>query len=154
MTDAKIATRHLERKAILYVRQSSPHQVVRNQESRRLQYAMDQRLRLLGWREVEIVDDDLGRSAAAFAGRRDGFQHLGAEVCLGKVGVVAAREIARLSRNNKDWAQLFDMCRVLDTLLVDVDIIYGSPAGQRSFVTRRKWDLERIRAGPVAYPRQ
>src|SRR5437867_4457901 len=104
MSDPKITPRHLERKAILYVRQSSPHQVARNHESRRLQYAMEQRLRSLGWREIEIVDDDLGRSAAAFAGRRDGFQHTVAEVCLGNVGAVAAREIARLSRNNKDWA--------------------------------------------------
>jgi DNA invertase Pin-like site-specific DNA recombinase len=153
MSDAKIATRHLERKAVLYVRQSSPHQVARNHESRRLQYAMEERLRSLGWREVEIVDDDLGRSAAAFAGRRDGFQHLVAEVCLGKVGAVAAREIARLSRNNKDWAQLIDMCRVLDTLLVDVDIIYDPRRandrlllGVKGTLSEYELDLLRIRA--------
>jgi len=153
MSDEKIGGRHLERKAILYVRQSSPHQVARNQESQRLQYAMEQRLRSLGWRDVEIVDDDLGRSAAPFAERRDGFQRLVAEVCLGKVGAVAAREIARLSRNNKDWAQLIDLCRVLDTLLVDVDIIYDPRRandrlllGVKGTLSEYELDLLRIRA--------
>ncbi len=153
MSDTKIAARHLERKAILYVRQSSAHQVARNQESQRLQYAMEQRLRSLGWRDVEVVDDDLGRSAAAFAERREGFQHLVAEVCLGKVGAVAAREIARLSRNNKDWAQLIDLCRVLDTLLVDVDIVYDPRRandrlllGVKGTLSEYELDLLRIRA--------
>lgn len=153
MTDPKITPRHLARKAILYVRQSSPHQVARNHESRRLQYAMEERLRSLGWREIEVVDEDLGRSAAAFAGRRDGFQHMVAEVCLGNVGAVAAREIARFSRNNKDWAQLIDMCRVLDTLLVDVDVIYDPRRandrlllGVKGTLSEYELDLLRIRA--------
>ena len=67
MTDPRLTPHHLERKAILYVRQSSPHQVAHHHESRRLQYAMEQRLRAFGWREVEIIDDDLGRSAAPLA---------------------------------------------------------------------------------------
>jgi DNA invertase Pin-like site-specific DNA recombinase len=153
MSDPKIAPRHLQRKAILYVRQSSPHQVARNHESRRLQYQMEERLRSLGWRDIEVVDDDLGRSAAAFAGRRDGFQHTVAEVCLGSVGAVAAREIARLSRNNKDWAQLIDMCRVLDTLLVDVDVVYDPRRandrlllGVKGTLSEYELDLLRIRA--------
>jgi DNA invertase Pin-like site-specific DNA recombinase len=69
----KIRTQHLERKAILYVRQSSPYQVMHNQESQKLQYAMDARLRQLGWREIEVIDDDLGRSAAGSV-TRAGFQ--------------------------------------------------------------------------------
>jgi DNA invertase Pin-like site-specific DNA recombinase len=152
MNDSKITQRHLDRKAILYVRQSSPHQVARNQESQRLQYAMEHRLRSLGWREIEVVDDDLGRSAG-FAAHRDGFQHTVAEVCLGNVGAVAAREIARLSRNNKDWAQLIDMCRVLDTLLVDVDVIYDPRQandrlllGVKGTLSEYELDLLRIRA--------
>ena len=69
MTDPRLTPHHLERKAILYVRQSSPHQVAHNHESRRLQYAMEQRLRSFGWREIEIIDDDLGRSAAPLGAR-------------------------------------------------------------------------------------
>src|SRR5947209_7383279 len=87
----KIKPHHLGRKAILYVRQSSTHQVMHNQGSRLLQYAMRDRLCALGWREIEVVDDDLGRSAAGSA-IRAGFERMVAEVCLGKVGAVAARE--------------------------------------------------------------
>lgn len=83
----KIQSHHLERKAVFYVRQSSPHQVAHNRESRALQYAMKDRLRALGWSEVEIVDEDLGRSAAGMVART-GFERMVADVCLGKVGAV------------------------------------------------------------------
>ena len=153
MTDPRITPQHLERKALLYVRQSSPHQVAQHHESRRLQYAMEQRLRALGWREVEIIDDDLGRSAAPLAPQRTGFQYMVAQVCLGHVGAIAAREIARLARNNKDWAQLIDLCRLLDTLLVDVDIIYDARRandrlllGVKGTLSEYELDLLRIRA--------
>ena len=94
MMNDKIKPHHLGRKAILYVRQSSAHQVMHNQESRILQYAMRDRLHELGWRDIEVIDDDLGRSAAG-AVTRAGFERMVAEVCLGKVGVVAAREVSR-----------------------------------------------------------
>jgi DNA invertase Pin-like site-specific DNA recombinase len=97
----KIKPHHLDRKAMLYVRQSSVQQVMHNQESRILQYAMQERLRELGWSEIEIVDDDLGRSAAGTVARA-GFERMVAEVCLGKVGVVAAREVSRFARNSRD----------------------------------------------------
>src|SRR5918993_5375955 len=84
MTD-KIQPHHLERKAILYVRQSSAHQVLHNRESSSLQYAMRDRLTMLGWAQIETVDDDLGRSAAGTTARA-GFERMVAEVCLGKVG--------------------------------------------------------------------
>ncbi len=87
----KIKPHHLDRKAILYVRQSSTHQVMHNQESRFLQYAMRDRLCALGWREIEVVDDDLGRSAAGSA-IRIGFERMVAEVCFGKVGAVVCTE--------------------------------------------------------------
>ena len=87
----KIKPHHLDRKAILYVRQSSSYQVMHNQESRLLQYAMRDRLHALGWREIDVVDDDLGRSAAGSA-IRAGFERMVAEVCLGKVGAVAAEK--------------------------------------------------------------
>jgi DNA invertase Pin-like site-specific DNA recombinase len=119
----KITPRHLARKAMLYVRQSSPHQVMHNEESRRLQYDMRQRLGSLGWREVVVVDEDLGRSATTTADRA-GFQRMVAEVCLGKVGAVAAREVSRFARNNRDWHQLVEMCSLVDTLLVDQEAVY------------------------------
>ncbi|MER9683210.1 recombinase family protein [Mesorhizobium sp. M0115] len=91
MMHEKIGPHHLQRKAILYVRQSSAHQVLHNRESSTLQYAMRDRLTALGWSRIETVDDDLGRSAAGGV-TRAGFDRMVAEVCLGKVGAVAARE--------------------------------------------------------------
>jgi len=107
----KIERHHLERKAILYVRQSSAHQVLHNRESSALQYAMRDRLGQLGWSQIETIDDDLGRSASGSA-ERAGFDRMVAEVCLGKVGAVAAREVSRFARNSRDWQQLIEMCRV------------------------------------------
>jgi DNA invertase Pin-like site-specific DNA recombinase len=120
----KIKAQHLERKAILYVRQSSAYQVTHNEESRRLQYAMRHRLEDLGWQEIEVVDDDLGRSAAGTVARA-GFERMVAEVCLGKVGAVAAREVSRFARNSREWQQLVEVCRMVDTLLIDQDVIYA-----------------------------
>jgi DNA invertase Pin-like site-specific DNA recombinase len=120
----KIRTQHLERKAILYVRQSSPYQVIHNLESRKLQYAMEERLRHLGWQEIEVVDEDLGRSAAG-AVTRVGFERMVADVCLGKVGAVAAREVSRFARNSREWQQLVEVCRVVDTLLIDQEMVYA-----------------------------
>jgi hypothetical protein len=97
MTSDKIRPHHLARKAILYVRQSSAHQVLHNRESSALQYAMRDRLITLGWSQIETVDDDLGRSAAGSI-TRVGFERMVAEVCLGKVGAVAAREVPRFCR--------------------------------------------------------
>src|SRR5688500_9625673 len=127
----KIQPHHLERKAVLYVRQSSPHQVAHNCESRALQYAMKDRLHALGWSEVEIVDEDLGRSAAGMV-TRTGFERMVADVCLGKVGAVAAREVSRFARNSRDWQQLNEMCRVVDTLLVDQETIYAPRQGKET----------------------
>src|SRR5262244_1904940 len=123
MLSDKIHPQHLERKAILYVRQSSAHQVLHNRESSALQYAMRDRLTTLGWSEVEVIDDDLGRSAAGGVPRA-GFERMVAEVCLGKVGAVAAREVSRFARNSRDWQQLIEMCRVVDTVLIDQETIY------------------------------
>jgi DNA invertase Pin-like site-specific DNA recombinase len=119
----KIQPQHLERKAILYIRQSSAYQVSHNLESQKLQYAMEERLRQLGWREIEVVDDDLGRSAAGTV-TRVGFERMVAEVCLGKVGAVAAREVSRFARNSREWQQLIEVCRVVDTVLIDQEMVY------------------------------
>lgn len=120
----KIKPHHLERKAILYVRQSSAYQVSHNLESQKLQYAMQERLQQLGWREIEVVDEDLGRSAAGTV-TRAGFERMVAEVCLGKVGAVAAREVSRFARNSREWQQLVEVCRIVDTLLIDQETIYS-----------------------------
>ena len=118
MISDKVRPHHLERKALLYVRQSSAHQVLHNRESSALQYAMRERLTALGWSEIEVIDDDLGHSAAGGV-QRAGFERMVAEVCLGKVGAVCAREVSRFARNSWDWQQLIKMCRVVDTVLVD-----------------------------------
>src|SRR5204863_5169491 len=136
----KIKPHHLGRQAILYVRQSSTHQVMHNQESRLLQYAMRDRLGALGWREIEVVDDDLGRSAAGSA-IRAGFERMVAEVCLGKVGAVAAREVSRFAWNSRDWQQLIEMCRVVDTLLVDQETIYAPRQGNDRLLLGLKGSL-------------
>src|SRR5215813_6334826 len=120
----KIHPRHLARKAILYVRQSSSYQVANNEESRRLQYAMRERLEQLGWEQIEVIDEDLGRSAAGNVERR-GFERMVAEVCLGKVGAVAAREVSRFARNSREWQRLVEVCRVVDTLLIDHEVVYA-----------------------------
>lgn len=120
----KLRSQHLERKAILYIRQSSPYQVIHNLESQKLQYAMETRLRQLGWREIEVVDEDLGRSAAGSV-TRAGFERMVAEVCLGKVGAVAAREVSRFARNSREWQQLVEVCRVVDTVLIDQEMVYA-----------------------------
>lgn len=120
----KIRPHHLERKAILYVRQSSAYQVTHNVESQKLQYAMEKHLHQLGWREIEVVDDDLGRSAAGTVVRA-GFERMVAEVCLGKVGAVAAREVSRFARNSREWQQLVEVCRIVDTVLIDQETVYA-----------------------------
>jgi DNA invertase Pin-like site-specific DNA recombinase len=120
----KIKPHHLERKAILYVRQSSAYQVTHNLESQNLQYAMQKRLHQLGWREVEVVDDDLGRSAAGTV-TRAGFERMVAEVCFGRVGAVAAREVSRFARNSREWQQLVEVCRIVDTVLIDQETVYA-----------------------------
>jgi DNA invertase Pin-like site-specific DNA recombinase len=120
----RIKPSHLERKAILYIRQSSAHQVTHNLESQRLQYAMQDRLQHLGWREIDVVDEDLGCSAAGVI-TRTGFERMVAEVCLGKVGAVAAREVSRFARNSREWQQLVEVCRVVDTVLIDLETVYS-----------------------------
>ena len=119
----KISPTHLERKALLYIRQSSTYQVCHNTESQNLQYAMKERLIQLGWKTVDVIDEDLGRSASGSADRT-GFQRLVTEVSLGRVGAVAAREVSRFARNSRDWQQLVEVCRMVDTLLVDLETIY------------------------------
>lgn len=140
MSVEKIGAQHRSRKAVLYVRQSSAHQVQHNRESQVLQYAMRDRLTQLGWSEIEIVDEDLGCSAAGGT-TRAGFERMVAEVCLGKVGAVAAREVSRFARNSRDWQQLVEMCRVVDTLLIDQETVYAPRQGNDRLLLGLKGSL-------------
>jgi len=124
---------HLQRKALIYIRQSTPHQVLTNQESLQLQYALQQRALELGWRaeDIELIDTDLGLTAA-FASHRSGFQELVTKVSLGQVGIVLSVEVTRLSRNCSDWYPLLDVCGYRGCLIADRDGIYdpGSANGR------------------------
>lgn len=148
----KIGERHLSRNVLVYVRQSSNHQLLHNEESRRLQYAMQERVRMLGWSKVEVIDEDLGRTASG-AIERSGFQKLVAGVCLGSVGAVAARELSRFARNSRDWQQLMEVCRVVDTLLIDQEAVYDTRSsndrlllGLKGSMNEYELDLLRLRA--------
>jgi DNA invertase Pin-like site-specific DNA recombinase len=136
----KIRSQHLQRKAILYVRQSSAYQVTHNLESQKLQYAMQERLTQLGWREIEVVDEDLGRSAAGMV-TRSGFERMVAEVSLGRVGAVAAREVSRFARNSREWQQLVEVCRIVDTVLVDQEMVYAPRQGNDRLLLGLKGSL-------------
>src|SRR6476646_5325620 len=140
MISDKIGPHHLERKAMLYVRQSSAHQVLHNRESRALQYAMRDRLASLGWQQIETIDDDLGRSAAGGVVRA-GFERMVAEVCLGRVGAVAALEVSRFARNSRDWQRLVEVCRVVDTLLIDQEAVYSLRQGNDRLLLGLKGSL-------------
>jgi DNA invertase Pin-like site-specific DNA recombinase len=121
----KIQRQHRERTAMVYIRQSTPQQVERHQESTRLQYALVDRAFQFGWARdsIVVIDDDLGRSGASIEGRL-GFQRLVAEVGLGHVGLVLGVEMSRLARSCRDWHQLLEICALFDTLIADADGVY------------------------------
>jgi DNA invertase Pin-like site-specific DNA recombinase len=121
----KISASHRSRDAYVYVRQSTPSQVVAHTESLVRQYELRERAVTLGWPapQVVVIDADLGRSGAD-ATTRMGFRELVADVGLGQVGIVLGIEVSRLARNNADWYQLLDLCAVTDTLIADADGVY------------------------------
>jgi len=121
----KIQARHLERQAIVYVRQSSTRQVQENIESTQLQYGLVDRAKALGWpgHQVVVIDDDLGVSGQSLEGRA-GFQRLLAEISLGHVGMVLGIEMSRLARSCRDWHHLLELCAVFGALLGDADGVY------------------------------
>ena len=119
---SKITAEHLARCAYVYIRQSTPDQLVHNHESRRRQYALADRARQLGWTRVEVIDDDLGRSGDGIA--RPGFERLLAAICEARVGAVLAIEASRLARNGRDWHTLIEFCGLIGTIIVDEDGIY------------------------------
>jgi DNA invertase Pin-like site-specific DNA recombinase len=120
-----VTPQHLQKKALIYIRQSTPHQQISNQESLRLQYALQERAQSLGWHadDVEIIDADLGLTGAS-AQHRTGFQELVAKVTLGQVGIILSVDVTRLSRNCSDWYPLLDVCGYRGSLIADNDGIY------------------------------
>src|ERR1017187_10807708 len=120
----KIKPEHLARKAIVYLRQSTDRQVRQNKESQLLQYAMADRVRALGWQQVETINSDLGSSAGLAAAQREGFERVLSLVALGEVGIVGSREVSRLSRTDKDWCRLLEVCQIFGTLIADEQQIY------------------------------
>lgn len=119
----KLTIELLKRRAIVYIRQSSPGQVVHNLESQRRQYGLADHARQLGFREVQIIDEDLGRSGSGKV-ERPGFECLVAEVCSGEVGAVLCIEASRLARNGRDWHHLIELCGLVRTVVIDPDGIY------------------------------
>ena len=118
----KITPEHLARQAIVYIRQSTADQVANNLESQRRQYNLPERARQLGWSDVAVIDDDLGRSGGGIA--RPGFEKLLAAICEGRVGAVVSVEASRLARNGRDWHTLLEFCGLVGTLIVDEDGVY------------------------------
>jgi DNA invertase Pin-like site-specific DNA recombinase len=121
----KLRPWHLDRAAIVYVRQSTPQQVLDHQESTARQYALADRAVALGWLrpQVQVIDDDLGKSGQSIEGR-PGFQRLLAEVALDRVGLILGLEMSRLARSCKDWHQLLELCARFRVLLADADGVY------------------------------
>ena len=120
----KIKPEHLARKAIVYLRQSTDKQVRQNKESQILQYAVAERVRALGWKQVEIINSDLGSSAGIASAQREGFERVLSWVALGEVGIVGSREVSRLSRTDKDWCRLLEVCQIFGTLIADEQQVY------------------------------
>ena len=125
ITSAKIQAVHWERLAIVYVRQSSPKQVLENRESTARQYAFADQAEAWGWprERVLTIDEDLGKSGRTAEGR-SGFQRLATEVTLNHVGLVLGLEMSRLARSSKDWHAFFEMCALFGTLIADEDGVY------------------------------
>jgi DNA invertase Pin-like site-specific DNA recombinase len=123
--DSKVQAAHRKRNAYLYIRQSTPRQVLEHQESTKRQYGLRQQALRLGWTDEQIVviDTDLGQSGASAADRA-GFQRLVTEVSLGRAGLVLGLEVSRLARNCSDWHRLLEICALAGTLILDEDGLY------------------------------
>ena len=151
---AKITPAHLARAAYVYVRQSTATQVHDNLESQRRQYGLAEQARQWGWRTVEVIDEDLGRSGSGRAAR-PGFERLVSAVCLEAVGAVFAIEVSRFARNSRDWAHLVDLCGLTATLIIDGEGVYDPRETNDRLLlglkgTMSEWELGVMRQRSVA----
>src|SRR2546423_4331641 len=157
MSSSEVITpEHLARKAVIYIRQSTPHQALSHQESLRLQYALTERAQALAWspEAIEVVDTDIGQSAAS-AQHREGFNTLVGHGTLGQVGIILSYDVTRLSRHCSDWYPLLDLCSYKGCLIADVDGLYdpSTPNGRLLLGlkgTLSEWELHTIRARMTA----
>src|SRR5687768_10542362 len=140
----------LKRKAVVYVRQSTPAQVQSNRESQRRQYELVDVARRRGFREVEVIDDDLGRSASGTVAR-PGFERLVAGLCAGEVGAVLCLDASRLARNGRDWHHLLELCGLVEARVIDPDGVYD-PArpGHRLVILATRAPSRRTTLSPEA----
>ena len=152
MTHPKLTPDRLRREAIVYVRQSTPTQVLHHQESQRRQYGLAQRARELGFHRVTVIDEDLGRTGSGVV-ERPGFQRLVAQVCGGDVGAVLCLEASRLARNGRDWHHLIELCGMVGAVLIDPDGIYDPSLlndrlllGLKGQMSEYEWSLIRQRS--------
>lgn len=123
METEKIKERHISRIAYVYIRQSTQYQAEHNTESQMRQYKLAEKAKAVGFKDVRIIDEDLGISAGGYS-ERSGFKKLVAEVSLNKVGIIFGLEVSRFARNNRDWYHLIDLCALFDTLIADQDGVY------------------------------
>src|SRR6266446_1623131 len=144
----KITHDHLARSAYIYVRQSTPDQLANNPESRRRQYALATHARALGWENVIVIDDDLGRSAGGTV--RPGFERLLTAICTGTAGAVLAIEASRLARNGRDWHTLLEFCTLVNSLNHRRGRRVRPKACQRSSAARNERDVQRTRTVDLA----
>jgi excisionase family DNA binding protein len=141
---------HLSRRAYVYVRQSTLHQVVENTESTRRQYALRERAEALGWpaAQIEVIDCDQGISGST-ATDREGFQRLVTEVSLGHAGIVLGLEVSRLARNCSDWHRLVELCAMTGTLILDQDGLYDPASFNHQLVLGIKGFMSAVELGVI-----
>ena len=149
---SKITAEHLARGAIIYIRQSTPGQLLHNLESQRRQYGLADRAHQLGWVDVEVIDEDMGRSGDGI--RRPGFERLLAEVCEGRVGAVFAIEASRLARNGRDWHTLIEFCGLVGTILIDEHGTYDPRHPNDRLVARNEQDGDMMQDLVILLKRQ
>ena len=147
MTD-KITPEHLRRKAVVYIRQSTPGQVSGNLESQRRQYALREVAEGLGFAAIEVIDDDLGRSGSGSV-KRPGFERLVAAICTGEVGMVFCLEASRLARNGRDWHHVVDLCGLVGTLVADADGVYDPRIGNDRLLLGLKGTMSEFELGLI-----
>ena len=149
MTSADLLpTAVLQRKAVVYVRQSTQAQVQSNLESQRRQYELVEVARRRGFRDIEVIDDDLGRSASGMVAR-PGFERLVAWLCAGEVGAVLCFDASRLARNGRDWHHLLELCGLVQARVIDLDGGLRPVPTKRPLVAGHEGQYQRVRTRRV-----
>jgi hypothetical protein len=153
--DALLPATVLQRKAVVYVRQSTPQQVQSNLESQRRQYELVEVARRRGFTAIDVIDDDLGRSASG-AVARPGFDRLVAALCAGQVGAVLCLDASRLARNGRDWHHLLELCGLVEARVIDLDGVYDPCRpndrlllGMKGSISEFELGIQDVRGGTI-----